>query len=172
MPQLLDPPFRHSVIYLIDHDDSGAWGTIVNQTSDLELGDIFDQLEIKTELPVAKETVLFGGPVDEHNGIVLHPHGAWFESTRDYTEGVSVSSSRDVLEAVAAGSEPAQRLVLLGHAGWAPGQLESEVADNAWLTCEADNKVLFNTPVEKRRNAVADLIGVNLDTIVGDSGRA
>jgi len=77
-----------------------------------------------------------------------------------------------VLEAVAAGSEPAQRLVLLGHAGWAPGQLESEVANNAWLTCAADSKVLFETPVEKRRDAVADLIGVNLDTIVGDSGRA
>lgn len=172
MPQLLDPPFRHSVIYLLEHDEHGAWGAIVNQTSALALGDIFDQLDIKTDLPVIAESVLFGGPVDEQHGVVLHPHGAWFESTRDYLAGVSVSSSRDVLEAVAAGSEPRQRLVVLGHAGWGPGQLEAEIAANAWLTCEADTNILFETPVEKRRNAVADLIGVNLDTIVGDSGRA
>ena len=172
MPQLLDPPFRHSVIYLLDHDEHGAWGAIVNQTSALTLSDIFEQLDIKTNLPVASESVLFGGPVDEQHGVVLHPHGPWFESTRDYIGGVSVSSSRDVLEAVAAGSEPRQHLVLLGHAGWGPGQLESEVADNAWLTCEADSTILFDTPVEQRRNAVAELIGINLDTIVGDSGRA
>ncbi len=172
MPQLLDPPFRHSVIYLIDHDEQGAWGAIINQTSAVALGDIFEQLDIKTDLPLTAETVLFGGPVDEQNGVVLHPAGAWFESTRDYLAGVSVSSSRDVLEAVAAGSEPQQRLVVLGHSGWAPGQLESEVADNAWLTCPADASILFDTPVEDRRNAVADLIGINLDTIVGDSGRA
>ncbi len=90
MPQLLDPPFRHSVVYLIDHDENGAWGAIVNQTSALALGDIFDQLDIKTELPVTSESVLFGGPVDEQHGVVLHPSGNWFESTRDFRAGGSV----------------------------------------------------------------------------------
>jgi putative transcriptional regulator len=168
----MDPPFRHSVVYLIDHDQNGAWGAIVNQTSALDLGDIFDQLDIKTELPVTDESVLFGGPVDEQHGVVLHPSGKQYESTREFHAGISVSSSRDVLEAMAASDEPAKRLVLLGHSGWAAGQLESEIAANAWLTCEADSTVLFDTPVEQRRNAVADLIGVNLDTIVGDSGHA
>lgn len=168
----MDPPFRHSVVYLIDHDENGAWGAIVNQTSALELGDIFEQLDIKTTLPVESESVLFGGPVDEQHGVVLHPSGKHFESTRDFHGGISISSSRDVLETMAVSDEPSKRLVLLGHSGWAAGQLESEIAANAWLTCEADNTVLFDTPVEKRRNAVADLIGVNLDTIVGDSGHA
>ncbi len=172
MPQLMDPPFRHSVVYLLDHDETGAWGAIINQTSALALGDIFEQLDISTSQPVDREAVLFGGPVDEQHGVVLHPSGEWFESTKDFKAGISVSSSRDILEAVAADNEPAKRLIVLGHSGWAAGQLEDEISNNAWLSCEADSAILFDTPVEKRREAVAELIGVNLDTLVGDSGRA
>jgi len=83
-----------------------------------------------------------------------------------------LSSSRDVLEALAAGEEPEEHLVLLGHAGWGPGQLEDEITDNAWLTCEADTDIIFNTPVSQMRTAVAGILGVDLNMIVGQSGHA
>lgn len=168
MPQLRDQEFHHSIIYLLEHDESGAWGVVINKPIDLALKDVFEQLDIEPSHSVmGSEKVLRGGPVDEQHGIVLHPPGPKFESTREFSFGVSLSSSRDVLEALAVGEEPADHLVLLGHSGWGAGQLENEIANNAWLTCEANTDILFDTPFSSRRQRVAELIGIDLDTIVG-----
>ena len=173
MPQLAEEHFRRSVVYILDHGEHGAFGVVVNHGLGMSLGEVLGQLDIETEDPdIAGAEVLRGGPVDPGHGLVLHPPGARFESTRDFDGGVSLSSSRDVLEAIAAGREPHSHLVLLGHSGWAPGQLEIEIADNAWLSCEADAMVLFETPLEGRRDAVGGIIGVDPGQISAQAGHA
>lgn len=169
-----DTRFAQSLIYILEHDDEGAWGVVINQTLDMTLREVFAQLNISPlNGQCAEEIILRGGPVDTQHGLVLHLPKISFESTRHFDGGVSLSSSRDVLEALAAGEEPAtDHLVLLGHAGWGPGQLEDEITDNSWLTCEANLDIIFNTPVSQMRNAVAGLIGVDLNLIVSQSGRA
>ena len=173
MPLLDEEHFRRSVVYVLDHGEQGAFGVVVNHALGMPLGDVLSQLDIVTGDPdVAAAGVLRGGPVDPGHGLVLHPPGPRFESTRDFDGGVSLSSSRDVLEALADGREPSTYLVLLGHAGWAPGQLEVEIADNAWLSCAADLPVLFDTPLEERRHAAGRLMGVDLDQLSAQTGHA
>ena len=173
MPQMQDPHFQQSLIYVLDHGRHGAWGIVINQELGMPLGDVFEQLDIETaDALISAEPVLCGGPVDQQLGMVLHPPGPHFDATRDFDGGVSLSSSRDVLEAMAAGRPPFVRLIVLGHSGWAPGQLEIEVADNAWLTCEADTDVIFNTDLKNRRRAAGGLIGIDLQAVVGHSGHA
>ena len=173
MPQLHDSEFNNSLVYILDHSEHGAFGVIINHELGMNLGAVFTQLEIQcADADTDAEDVLRGGPVDEGHGLVLHPPGPQFDITRDFDGGVSLSSSRDVLEALACGEEPHKHLVLLGHAGWAPGQLEMEVANNAWLTCAASTDVIFNTPINERRKAAGNILGIDLLQIVGHSGRA
>lgn len=173
MPQTRDSRFEQAVLYILEHDAEGAWGVVINQLLDMTLYDVFDQLDISAvNCTAPEETVHSGGPVDAQHGIVLHRPNINFESTRHFDGGVSLSSSRDVLEALAAGEEPEDRLVLLGHAGWGPGQLEEEITNNAWLTCEADTDIIFNRPVDQMRAAVGGLLGVDLNLVVSQSGRA
>jgi len=173
MPQLTDEVFGRSLIYLLEHNAEGAWGVVINKPIGLQLGEVFSQLNIH-DVPaeLSEEAVLRGGPVDQQQGIVLHPPGPCFEATRNYAGGVSLSSSRDVLEALAAGEQPDDHLVVLGHAGWAAGQLEDEIADNAWLTCPAEPNILFETRLNDRRDAVAQLIGIDINVLVTQSGHA
>jgi len=144
MPQMSDSRFRQSLIYILDHDKDGAWVVVINQALDMTLTEVFRQLDINSDQSdLNNEIILKGGPVDTEHGFVLHKPEASFESTRHFDGGVSLSSSRDVLEALASRSEPAEHLVLLGHAGWGPGQLEQEITDNVWLTCAVRPLSLF-----------------------------
>jgi putative transcriptional regulator len=173
MPQMHDTDFRDSVVYILEHGEHGAFGIIINQELGMNLGGVFSQMAIQCDDPaIAEYGVLRGGPVDEGHGMVLHPPGPSFEITRDFSGEVSLSSSRDVLEALAAGQPPESFLILLGHAGWAPGQLEMEVAANAWLTSPADTQIIFRTPLADRRKAVGRLLGIDIAQMVGHSGRA
>ncbi|MBX2885487.1 MAG: YqgE/AlgH family protein [Granulosicoccus sp.] len=174
MPQMQDSLFKDSVVYVLNHGELGAFGVIVNNLLDIRLNAVLSQLNIDITATNLDEVPVFcGGPVDETHGLVLHKPGPKFEITHDFAGGVSLSSSRDVLEAIARADEPRDFLLLLGHAGWAPGQLEMEIAANAWLTSAADTEILFHTPIGDRRQAVASLIGIEeLSTIVGHSGNA
>ena len=173
MPLLDEEHFHRSVVYVLEHGERGAFGVVVNHALGMSLGEVLAQLDIETDdADIAATEVLRGGPIDPGHGLVLHPPNARFESTRDFDGGVSLSSSRDVLEALAAGRPPHSHLVLLGHAGWAPGQLEIEIADNAWLSCEADTTVLFETPSTGRRVAAGQLMGVDLDQLAAHAGHA
>jgi len=173
MPRLRGSEFGDSLVYLLDHGDFGAFGVVINHRMGMALGEVFEQLDIVASRPeLAEAGVLRGGPVSQEHGLVLHPPGPRFDTTRDFHGGVSLSSSRDVLEALAAGAPPEQHLVLLGHAGWAPGQLETEIADNAWLTCEADTAILFDVDVDERREAASRVLGVDLQRVTGDVGHA
>lgn len=173
MPIVTDDYFSRSVIYLVEHNDEGAWGVVVNKPVGLNLGEIFEQLNINcSDQQLVKTAVLRGGPVDEQQGIVLHRPGPDFEATKNFPGGVSMSSSKDVLEALAAGDDPADYRVFLGHAGWQAGQLESEIVDNAWLTDPATADNLFdNSPVDLR-GVVGNSIGVNLNLLGTQTGHA
>lgn len=173
MPQLKDGDFGDSLVYLVDHGEFGAFGLVINQRIGMALGEVFEQLDITEADPtIAAEGVLCGGPVDQEHGLVLHPPGPVYETTRDFDCGVSLSSSRDILVDIAAGKAPQQHLVLLGHAGWAPGQLELEIGANAWLTCEADTDVIFNVAADARREAAGELLGIDLQLVSAEAGHA
>jgi len=147
MPQLNEGCFKNSVVYILNHSDTGAFGVIVNHEMGMTLKDVFSQLSIKTTNDSVTDTVVLnGGPIDEGHGLVLHKHGRKFETTTEFEGGISVSSSRDVLESIANGEPPSPYLICLGHAGWAAGQLESEVSSNSWLTMAATAPILFDTP--------------------------
>jgi putative transcriptional regulator len=148
-PGLADPRFAQTVVYLIAHDDGGAMGLVVNRT----FGDgPLDALLAGFGVAAAghRDTVRlhYGGPVEPERGFVLHSTDYAGVSTRQVADGVAVSMGRDVLEAVAVGKGPAQRLFMLGHAGWSPGQLEREIAGRAWLTAPADASLLFSGTID------------------------
>ena len=173
MPQMQDQCFKNSVVYILDHGEQGAFGVIINHRLAMEPAALFQQIDITIDNDATRQaTLLRGGPVDENHGMVLHEPGPVFNVTQQFDNGVSLSSSKDVLEAIAKGDEPVHFQIVLGHCGWAPGQLEMEVANNAWLTCTADTDIIFHTALHDRRQAVAELLGVDLSRIVGQSGHA
>lgn len=155
-----DPNFGGTLIYIAEHNEKGALGLVVNRPMELDLGGLFERLELKLEDPaLARRPVFAGGPVQGDRGFVLHqPVGEW-HSTVAVRDDFGLTSSRDVLEAVASGRGPARLTVMLGYSGWGPGQLEDEVSRNSWLTVEAQSEVIFDTPPELRLQAAFRLLG-------------
>ena len=173
MPGLSDPNFYHTTTYICEHNQDGALGIVINRPMDLRLQDILDHLEIQAVTPeISNMPVFLGGPVQRDRGFVLHqPVGDW-EATLKVTENTGLTSSRDILAAIARGEGPDRTLLTLGYAGWGAGQLEQEIADNAWLSGPADTDLIFTTPSEGRWEAAAALIGVDLNLLSGDTGHA
>jgi len=173
MPSLAEPPFSRGVALLCQHDENGAVGLLVNRLSDYRLGDILAQMKLECVDPeLADAPVLIGGPVQQERGFVLHREaGHWESSYRINTEW-SITTSRDILVAMAAGEGPQQAVMALGYAGWEAGQLERELMDNAWLTAEASSRVLFDTPLEDRWIAAAGLVGVDPRQLSSYAGHA
>jgi putative transcriptional regulator len=173
MPNLEDTNFHESVTYVCQHDEHGAVGIVVNRPGHFTFADIFSRLGIDCEdAERADSLVLTGGPVEPERGFVLHDTSEEFESTISVGADVSLTASRDVLEAIAEGSGPQQALLALGYAGWGAGQLEAEIAANSWLSVEASSAVLFNTPYAERWTAAADLIGIDIRGISTYTGHA
>lgn len=173
MPHLSDPNFFRTVTYICEHSSDGAMGIVINRPADLSMLDVFQQMNIPADARMfARVLVHTGGPVQSNRGLVLHhPLGQW-ESTLPVTDRVGVSTSRDILDAIARNAGPERYLMALGYAGWAAGQLEQELAQNTWLSGPADDKVLFDTPVEERWQAAADLLGVDLTLLTQEAGHA
>jgi putative transcriptional regulator len=172
MPALNDPNFARTVTFICEHGRDGAMGIVINRLTDLALRDIFEQLDIGTRSASAAQPVYLGGPVQNNRGFVLHePLGQW-EATLPVTDTLGVSTSRDILEAIAQNRGPDNFLVALGYAGWAAGQLERELAENSWLSAPANRDILFRLPVEARWKAAAELMGVDLNTLSGEAGHA
>ncbi|MBF7729995.1 YqgE/AlgH family protein [Pseudomonas sp. N040] len=173
MPQMDDPNFAQSVVYLVDHSDQGAMGLVINQPSGLNLADVLEQLR-PDGIPAEhckRLQIMTGGPVQTDRGFVLHPAGYNFQATLDLGE-LGLSTSQDALFAIADHKGPAKHLIALGYAGWGAGQLESELADNAWLSCPADPAILFDLPPEQRLQAAARRLGVNLGLLTRQAGHA
>jgi putative transcriptional regulator len=173
MPTLGDENFSHSVTLICDHSASGALGLILNKPLQMDMGEIFRQLQIDMAGDGAgKCPVLRGGPVQSDRGFVVHRAGGQWESTLRVSEAIHVTTSRDVLRAIARGEGPEDAFLVLGYAGWESGQLEDEIRANAWITAPADAKLVFEVPFEKRWNAAAELLGVELSRISPVSGNA
>lgn len=173
MPGMDDPRFARAVVLLCQHNEDGAMGLVVNRLSDYRLSEIFAQMQISdVHADFADRPVLAGGPVQTDRGFVLHEGTTDWDSTLRITESLAVSTSRDVLEGIAAGTGPARFLLMLGFSGWGPGQLESELADNAWLTVPADNELLFDVPLEMRWQAATSRLGVDPGQLAGYAGHA
>ena len=173
MPQLHDPNFSRSVTYICEHTAEGALGIVINRPLDMCLGDILAHMEIDIEDERnARLPVHAGGPVHPERGFVLHrPVGDW-ESSLHVTGDIAVTTSRDVLEALARGQGPEQALIALGYAGWEAGQLEREMLENSWLSGPANPHILFEIDDHERWRAAAALLGVDLDKLSGEAGHA
>jgi putative transcriptional regulator len=173
MPALEDPNFAQTVTLICEHSERGALGIVINRTLPMTLGEVFEQLGLDaSQSRVNDQPVLQGGPVQTERGFVLHsPTGKW-ESSLPFSERMHLTTSRDILDALAAGEGPASAVIALGYAGWDAGQLEEEMARNAWLTVPADERVVFATPVDQRWQAAARLLGIDLFTLSSDAGHA
>jgi len=173
MPRMDDPNFAQTVTLICEHSERGALGIVVNRTLPMTLGDVFEQLGLdSTRSKFNRQPVLRGGPVQTERGFVLHTPAGKFESSLPFSERVHLTTSRDILDALAAGEGPGSAVVALGYAGWEAGQLEEEVARNAWLTVDADERLVFATPVEERWQEAARLLGINLLSLSSDAGHA
>src|SRR5215471_18467333 len=171
MPSMRDPSFKRGVAFLCQHGEEGAMGLLVNRLSEYRLGDVLAQMNLSsTSAEVGDAPVLIGGPVQPERGFVLHaPCGQW-ESSFKISESICVTTSRDVLAAIAAGDGPRDALVTRGYSGWSAGQIETELKENAWLTVPAEERILFSTLLEQRWEAAAGLVGVDISNLTDYAG--
>jgi putative transcriptional regulator len=173
MPSLVDPIFFHTVTYLCQHNEEGALGIVINRPLEMKLGDIFKQMNIDFTSSCAAEINVFsGGPVQQEHGFVLHTAGRVWDSTMAVSETVSLTTSRDVIEAIATDKGPEKYLVALGYAGWGQGQLEQEILANTWLNSPYSQNVLFDTEINKRWQGAAEEIGININQLTTQAGHA
>ena len=171
MPSLADPNFFHTVTYLCQHNQEGALGIVINRSAEMKLGDIFKQMNIRaTSLCATEAPVYSGGPVQQERGFVLHTTGGGWDASMVISDSISLTTSRDVIEAIAVDKGPEQYLVALGYAGWGEGQLEQEILANAWLNTPYSKHVLFDTPINLRWQAAAGQIGIDINQLTTPAG--
>jgi len=173
MPNMTDSRFDRSVIYLCSHDESGAMGLIINQDmEELEFGSLLDQLEIASDETLPEVLVHNGGPVEPGRGFVLHSADYVQDSTLIVSEKLALTATIDVLTSIANDRGPLHSLLALGYAGWGSGQLEQEIRNNAWLTSEADDEIIFYTELEQKWSRAMAMLGVNVSMLSTESGHA
>lgn len=173
LPRLQDPSFSRTVTYICEHTNDGTMGIIINRPSTLQLTDILNHMDIEetTDTP-ADMRVFIGGPVQEDRGFLLHSPAKRWDSTLTITEDLAVTTSSDLVKALAINAGPEQLLFALGYAGWGPGQLEQELQHDAWIFGPASDEILFHTPVEQRWEAAARFAGVDVNLISNIGGHA
>jgi putative transcriptional regulator len=184
MPGMTDGNFAGSVVLLCEHTERGALGLVINKPSDIKLGKLFEKVDLSLDRDeLAEQPVYIGGPVQTERGFVLHERGdddeadpdadgARYSSSLRIPGGLAMTTSRDVLEALANGAGPKRVLVTLGYAGWGAGQLEDEVARNGWITVDAQPEVIFETPIEQRYERALGLLGISQAMLSAQAGHA
>ncbi|WP_353152542.1 YqgE/AlgH family protein [Herminiimonas fonticola] len=177
MPSMLDPVFGGTVVYLCEHNANGALGVIINKPTDMTVSVLLSRIDLKLEIapdlpPLEKTPVMYGGPVQADRGFVLHAPKGNFSSTMPVTADIALTTSKDILEAVALGAGPQKMLVSLGCSGWGAGQLEDEITRNGWLTVRADPNIMFDLPLEQRFVAALKLLGIDPMMLSGEAGHA
>jgi putative transcriptional regulator len=179
MPGMLDPNFAGSVIYLFEHTERGAMGLVVNRPTEVDLGMLFEKIELKLEIaPLFDQPVYFGGPVQIERGFVLHePMGEGvYSSSLAVPGGLTMTTSKDVLEAVAVGAGPSKFLMTLGYAGWSAGQLEEEISLNGWMNVPLSRQqmadIIFDTPSSQRYERTMSHLGFDPSHLSGQAGHA
>lgn len=176
MPQLNDPNFNGTVTYLWKHDSQGAIGIVINQPAELSIGRLLEELDMDISdhvLPqLDTQAVVDGGPVERNKGFIIHDAGTEWEYTIPVNDEISITMSRDILQAIAEGEGPQRHLVALGCAGWDADQLEQEIADNAWLTVPANSDLLFSRDFDGMAAAAAGILGVSLSQLSSMAGHS
>jgi len=179
MPGMVDPNFAGSLIYLFEHTDRGAMGLVVNRPTEVDLKTLFDKIELKLEIaPLLNQPVYFGGPVQVERGFVLHESDSLspYSSSLMIPGGLTMTTSKDVLEAVAVGKGPEHFLMTLGYSGWGAGQLEEEIILNGWMNVplarEQMIEIIFNTPSSQRYEKAVSYLGFDLSHLSGETGHA
>jgi len=173
MPTLQDPNFARTVTYICEHNAEGAMGIVINRPLELHLDEVLRHMDIELgDDRAGNIRIVLGGPVQQDRGFVLHRADPRWESTHAINGQVGVTTSRDILTAIAQGEGPSQSLIALGYAGWGSGQLEQELAENAWLSTPADLQILFELPFAQRWEAAAHLVGVDLLNLSSEVGHA
>ncbi len=173
MPSLTDAIFANSVTYLCEHNEHGAMGIVINQPLDLCVEEVLEHLNLSAAGRLQETPVMAGGPVHMDRGFVLHrPGERQWEATLAVTDEIWLTTSRDILVSIADDEGPTDSLVALGYAGWSPGQLETEISENSWLTLPADSAIIFDTPVHLRMTAAAAQLGVDMNLLSGEAGHA
>lgn len=171
MPSLRDPFFASSVVYLIQHNENGAFGIIVNHPLKMAMSEILDQLGIDDERPPnAEQDVLDGGPVEKEKGFVLHNAEPTWPSSLAIRPGLTLTTSKDILQSIGRNEGPSRYLVALGCSGWSPGQLEKEIRENTWITCAATDAILFSTDYSKKPDMAAATLGFTMAQLTSDVG--
>lgn len=176
MPSMADPYFAKSLVYIAEHNEQGALGLVVNRPLELNLASLLERISIpfapEDAARLSGQPIFFGGPVQTDRGFVLHrPLGQW-QSTLTVNAEIGLTSSRDILQAVAHRQQPAEMLITLGYAGWGAGQLEHELGQNAWLTVPASAHILFELPHEERLASALDMLGVDFARLSDSAGHA
>jgi putative transcriptional regulator len=173
MPYMGDPNFAQTVVLVCDHNSSSALGLILNKPLPMRMGEIFEQLEIELgKGPLSERQVLRGGPMQTDRGFVVHRAFGEWDSTLKVSDALHVTTSRDILAAMARGQGPEEAIVALGYAGWDGGQLEQEIRANAWLSAPVDLGLIFEQPFESRWHAAGRLLGVELSRVSPIGGNA
>jgi putative transcriptional regulator len=177
MPGMADENFAGTVVYLCEHTERGALGLVINKPIDIKLKNLFEKVDLQLGgHELAEQPVFFGGPVQTERGFVLHERRgegtAPYSSTMSVPGGLDMTTSKDVLEAMAEGGGPKRVLITLGCSGWQAGQLEDEIGRNGWLTVDADPAVIFDTPIEQRYNRAVSLLGFDPRMLSQEAGHA
>ncbi|MEM9168006.1 MAG: YqgE/AlgH family protein [Planctomycetota bacterium] len=173
MPGLKDPNFERCVTFLCQHSADGALGITINRPMELRVREVLEQLEIDPrDTGWADRNVLLGGPVHPDRGFVLHERVGSWDATIDVGEVLALTSSRDILEALAQGDGPDRAVLALGYAGWAPGQLEEEMLENAWLSGPANPELIFDTDMDSKWTVAAESLGIDITQLSSTAGHA
>ncbi len=173
MPRRTESVFDQILVYVCEHNTKGAVGLIVNCLTEYPLEFIFDQLDIKSKTQkISEQKIFFGGPVQQDRGFVLHRPFKGFKANLALNNEICVSTSKEILKRIAKGEGPEDSLVTLGYAGWAADQLEEEIRENLWLTCDVDENILYNVPVEKRWQTAIDSLGFDVSQLITVAGNA
>ena len=173
MPAMTDPFFAKSLTYVCEHNEEGAMGIVINRPISLTLSELFAQIDMPLKQQELEDMLVhFGGPVQTDRGFVLHDSGGQWQSSLQVNDRISLTTSKDILEAVGEGKGPQHLLVMLGYAGWSQGQLEQELADNAWLSVPADEHILFDLAADEKLPAAMKLLGVDFASLSEEAGHA
>lgn len=178
MPNLTDPYFSKSVTFICTHNQDGAMGIVINRPTDMTYSMLFEKVNLPLENPLlSNRSILYGGPVQIERGFVLHePAGEW-DSSITIADGIALTTSKDILSAVAHGTGPEKLLISLGYAGWVSGQLEQEMAQNAWLSVKPEDiptlkKIVFETRHDEQLSAAMALLGFDPSMLSDIAGHA
>ncbi len=173
MPGMADPNFSSTVTLICEHNADGALGIVINRPTNMSLGGLFEQLELRpTDDAATRYPVLDGGPVARERGFVLHNPGGHYESSVAVSSDIQLTLSRDILDAIAGGTGPSKSLVALGYAGWEPGQLEAEMLANTWLSVPASPEIIFDVPFSQRWLSAAEILGIDINRMSPHAGHA